>query len=107
MPKSKFTTAQNSLLTTYIPEFVKKLDAGISTGDLTQWKQAYSLNLNGLRFSSFIGFYIECELNPLADDCLQVHQLLSSHIHIARLTLAMSLPRTLRRQTRYSSSAPE
>lgn len=40
MPKSPFEPAQLEHLNTYLPAHIAKLDAGASTRELTQWKQA-------------------------------------------------------------------
>ncbi|KAJ6494976.1 hypothetical protein DFH09DRAFT_1376649 [Mycena vulgaris] len=40
MAKGKFSSAQNAHLSTYIPEYVSKLDAGVQGILLTRWKQA-------------------------------------------------------------------
>ncbi|KAJ7764240.1 hypothetical protein B0H16DRAFT_1883519, partial [Mycena metata] len=40
MAKSPFNTAQKDHLNGFLPEYIKKLDAGATTNELTKWKQA-------------------------------------------------------------------
>ncbi|KAK6997016.1 hypothetical protein R3P38DRAFT_3069318 [Favolaschia claudopus] len=45
MPKSPFTRAQDDLIESFFPVFVKKLDEGITGSQLTTWKQGTASDL--------------------------------------------------------------
>ncbi|KAJ7016367.1 hypothetical protein C8F04DRAFT_1281647 [Mycena alexandri] len=47
MAKGQFSAAQSVWLTQQLPEYIKKLDAGVRGGELTKWKQAIATKALG------------------------------------------------------------
>jgi hypothetical protein len=43
--KSKFSAEQNKHIESFFPDFVKKLDNGVPSGELTLWKQNTASNI--------------------------------------------------------------